>query len=340
MSVRLYKIPFVRHVADLWGQITEKLKPKKVDRKTRQVDFQELYWAESPVANQECNTALSLDGWMGDEVNSADYWYMKGEALVRDERMAEAEDCFDRAMRLDPHDPCILIYRAYCLYRLGSYEAALTYLKQMPKLKPMQPEISIVEALCLCHLQQFEEALRHFTNALRCGLETPVIWNNKGFCLARLGRCREASAAFKIALSKCSTESLEILCNAASVLLELGAGKQALNYFDRALDINAEDHILLNNMAFCLERLGRHGQALKCYEKALALEPDSLTYLNNQGLCLLRLQQWDRACECLEEVTRRDPGNGIAWCGLAAISLARGSFDEALNFYNKAFATS
>ncbi len=338
MSIRLYKIPFGKHLADLWSQVAERLKLKKLTKQERRIDFQELYWAVNLDANQELNAIMGLDDWMGGEANSPDYWYMKGEALVRAERLKEADDCFDKALKLDPRDASALIYKAYCLYRLGSYEAALTHLGLIPQLKPFRPEISIVKALCLCQLQRFEDALRHFTSALRCGLEIPITWNNKGFCLAHLGRNREASAAFKIALSKCNSDSLEILCNAASVLVELGAGNQAMDYFDQALTVNAEDHVLFNNMAFCLERLGRYSQALKCYEKALMLNPDNLTYLYNRGICLLRVQQWDRASECLEDVTRRDPGNGIAWCGLAVSSLARGNLDEALNLFNKALA--
>ena len=276
MSTRLYKSTLGGCMAGIWRQITGR-QPGKTDRREHRIDFQGLYWVTGLDANQGCDSGSSLDGWMGDDAGSADYWYMRGEALVREERLAEADDCFGRALNQDPHDACALTYRGYCLYRLGSYEAACACLAKAAKLEPRQPEIGIIKALCLCHLQQFEEALRHFTRALKCGLETPVIWNNKGFCLARLGRHREASMAFKNALSRCGADSLEILCNAASVLTELGAGKQALDYFDQALKANAEDHVLLNNMAFCLERLGRCDQALKCYEKALLLgsgQPD------------------------------------------------------------------
>jgi tetratricopeptide (TPR) repeat protein len=337
MSTDLNKISLRGYMAGFWRQVTG-CQPKQTARRNRRIDFQELYWVKGLEANQKCAPGLSLDDWTGDDADSADYWYMRGEDLVRQERLSEADDCFDIALKQDPRDACTLIYKGYCLYRLGSYEAACTYLGQAAQLEPRQPEIGIIKALCLCHLQRFEEALQHLTRALRCGLETPEIWNNKGFCLARLGRRREASAAFKNALSKCGAESLEILCNAASVLVELGAGKQALDYFDQALRVNADDHVLLNNVAFCLEKLGRCEQALKCYEKALSLDPGNPTYLYNQGLCLLRLQRWDRACERLQEAVGHDPGNGMAWCGLAAASLARGNSDEALGFYNRALA--
>jgi len=337
MSTGLRRTTLGLRLADLWRQITG-YKTRKSIRRDRRIGFQELYWAESNDADHVYDPGPILDEWMRDDTGSADYWYMRGEALVRQERLSEADDCFDRVLKQDPYDACALTYRGFCLYKMGSFEAACAYLRQATQLEPRQPEIGIILALCLCHINQYEAALRHFTRALRRGLETPVIWNNKGFCLARLGRYREASAAFKNALSKCGEESLEIICNTASVLVELGSGKQALDYFDQALKINAEDHVLLNNVAFCLERLGRCNQAIKCYEKALSLDPGNPTYLYNQGLCLVKLKRWDRARECLEEVVRLDPGNGIAWCGLAAVTQARGNDDEALDCYNRALA--
>jgi len=338
MTLRLQKIPLVDHLAALWGQVAEGLGLKKNNRRIRRIDLHRLYWIASPHAVMAGASCQTMESQLDKDVDSADYWLVKGETLIQQERLTEADHCFEQALRCDPQDAYALTYKGYCQYKLGYYEAALACCKQAALLSPRQREINIVRALCLCELHRFEEALACFTKALRYGLESPVLWNNKGFCLARLGRQREASTAFKIALSKCGDESLAILCNAASVLVEVRASNQALRYFDQALQIDEKDHVLLNNVAFCLETLGRHEQALICYEKALLIDPGNLSYLYNQGLCLLRQQRWDRAFVCLKEVVGRDPGNGIAWCGLAAAYLARGCADEALDCYNKALA--
>ncbi len=336
MVLRLKRFSLVDRLAALWGHVAQGLGLKKGGRRIGGIDLHRLYWIESPhmaMAGASCQT---MESQSEKEVDSADYWLVRGEALIQQESLAEANHCFERALGCDPQDAYALTYKGYCQYKLGHYEAALACLRQAALLSPRHREIDIIRALCLCALHKFEEALSYFTKALRYGLESPVLWNNKGFCLSRLGRQREASTAFKIALSKCGDESLAILCNAATVLVEIGASNQALRYFDRALQIDEKDHVLLNNVAFCLETLGHHEQALLCYEKALLIDPDNLSYLYNQGLCLLRQQRWDRAFECLKKVVGHDPGNGIAWCGLAAAYLARGCADEALDCYNKA----
>jgi tetratricopeptide (TPR) repeat protein len=337
MNMRAWVTSIGACAAALWKRITDgRVSTRSMgDRRT---GFQGLYWTENIQADRDDASYMAVHG-QEEDAGSADYWYMRGELLVQQERFADANDCFEQALHREPLDLYALVYKGYCLYKLGYYEMALAVLQQASLIEPRHPEIDIVRSLCLCRLHRFEDALNSLSRALRGGLESSILWNNKGFCLFWLGRYREASAAFKTALSKCGAESPEILCNAASALVELGEIRKALKIFNKVLRISEEDPVLLNNAGYCMESLGRYDQALKCYQKALALDPASIPSLYNQGLCLVRLKQWDRACECLEEVVRRDPGNSIAWCGLAAASFARGNRDEAFDFYNKSFAS-
>ncbi len=340
MKNKLNRISLGEIAGVFWNYLVGILRLKRVGT-TRNLNSRTLYWIRNHHLNAVQTSSLTLDVNVESDVDSADYWLLKGEALIQQDRFMEANHCFDQALGHDSADAFALNYKGYCLYKLGYYETALSCLRQAALLDPRHPEINIIKALCLCHLHQFEEALTYFTRALRYGChESPDLWNNKGFCLARLGRRREASIAFRIALDKCSAASLEILGNVASVMVEMGAYHQALEYFNRALELDAEDHVLLNNLGYCLEVLGHSDQALQCYEKAVLQAPDNPTYLCNQGFCMLRLQYWDRAFECLQEVVRHDPRNGIAWCGIAAAALAKGFTDEALSYYNKALTAS
>ncbi len=296
-----------------------------------------MQWA-SGYCQPEQGSTPALEGKTEKGMDYPDYWLMKGETMMQQEQLAEANYCFDQALVHGSANAYALIYKGYCLYRLGSYDAAIVSLNQAALLDPGHPEINLVNALCLCRLQRFEEALAGFTRAIRRGLSTSVIWNNKGFCLSRLGRHREASAAFRTALNKCAEEeSPEILCNAATELVELGAYESALDYFNRALHINPDDHVLMNNKALCMELLNSHDHALECYERALTFNPNDSTYLCNLGVCQLKLQRWDQAIASFRDAVSQEPGNSLAWCGLATACLASGRQEEALSCYNQGF---
>lgn len=297
---------------------------------------EQIYWVRVPeLATTEQGFYL-LEKVLAEGIESADLWRIKGEKLLQMELYAEANQCFDQALRLAPRNPYILNYKGFCLDKLGYYEIALSCFQQAINIMPKDPEILTNTGICLCHLKRYSEALSYFEKALNNGGGSPALWNNKGFCLSKLGRHLEAYAAYKVALEGGQFETVELLCNMATTLVNLGFYREAMDYFDKALRLNPDDHLVLNNVAVCLEQQGRYDLALKCYEKALANDPDNLTYLCNKGVCLSKMKRWEEALECLKEVIERDLNNYVAYGEMAAIYLAKGQPDEALFYYNKA----
>lgn len=295
-----------------------------------------IYWINIPELTFKEDSFELLEKILSQGVESAELWRIKGERLIQLEKYAEANLCFDQALRLNPRDPYLLNLKGFCLDKLGHYEIALSCFHQAMSLLPRNPEILTNTGICLCHLERYAEALNCFEKALKHGGGSPALWNNKGFCLAKLGRHMEAYAAYKIALEQGQYETVELLCNMAATLVNLGFYREAMDYFDRALRLSPEDPLLLNNVAVCLEQQGRYDIALRCYEKALANDPGNIAYLCNKGICLSKMKRWDEALECLEEVVKRDAINSVAYGEMAAIYLAKGQVDKALLYYNKA----
>lgn len=295
-----------------------------------------LYWAKSLALEASPKNTFLLDKALENGVETPELWRLKGESLMHQGQFFEANNCFDRALRLSPKDAVALDSKGYCLYKLGYYEIALSCFIQALTLRPRDPEILTNTGICLCHLGRYMEALNYFEKALQNGGCSPTLWNNKGFCLAKLGRYQEAYQAYKIALECGGDESVDLLCNVAAALVGIGAYREALYYFDRALQMDSEDPLLLNNVAVCLEEQGRYDLALKCYEKALSYVSDNLTYLYNKGVCLARMKCWEEALHCLEEVVAREPNHTAAWGELGAIYLAQGKSEKALICYNRA----
>lgn len=295
-----------------------------------------IYWTNISELTFNEDSFDLLEKMLSEGIESAELWRIKGEKLIQLEQYAEANLCFDRALRLHPRDPYLLNYKGFCLDKLGHYEIALSCFQQAVCFLPRDPEILTNTGICLCHLERYSEALNYFERALKSGGGSPALWNNKGFCLAKLGRHMEAYAAYKIALEQGQCETVELLCNMAATLVNLGFYREAMDYFDKALRLNPEDPLLLNNVAVCLEQQGRYDIALRCYEKALANDPGNIAYLCNKGICLSKMKRWDEALECLEEVVRRDATSSVAYGEIAAIYLAKGQVDKALFYYNMA----
>ena len=92
---------------------------------------------------------------------------------------------------------------------------------------------------------------------------------------------------------------------------------RALDYFERAIDAdanNASAHIWLGNM---LESIGLLEEALAAYEQCVTLEPLYLPCVNNRPYVLVALGRFDEAMA----MYRRDLGRGLSLYGLHLIPL-------------------
>lgn len=265
-----------------------------------------------------------------------DMWSHKGEKSITSGDFLEANRCYEKALKEQPRDPVALNNRGYCLERLGHREMAYNCFRKALKTSPNDPGILTNTGICLCYLGHYREALRHFDRALQTGSSPVQLWNNRGYCLAGLHRYQEATIAYKKALAQNAVDSPDLLGNLASTLVKLGDYQNALLYFDRALRLNPDDHLLLNNVGVCLDKEGRFDLALKCYGKALLNQSDNSVYLYNKGVCLTHMNRRSEAMQCFNQVVEHDPGHAVAWGGLASLYLGEGDTETALLCYNNA----
>jgi tetratricopeptide (TPR) repeat protein len=66
----------------------------------------------------------------------------------------------------------------------------------------------------------------------------------------------------------------------------LGRYDEALEDFNRAIEIDPEDCEALCNKGEALRQLGRHAQALECFEAAIRLDPGHQRARNGRLLAL------------------------------------------------------
>lgn len=79
------------------------------------------------------NQALAMDS------NRAAYWFNLGFLHQEEDEQAEALDCFERAIRLDPKLDRAFYGKALSLIKLGRIDQAIEPLKRNTELQPMSP---------------------------------------------------------------------------------------------------------------------------------------------------------------------------------------------------------
>ena len=92
-----------------------------------------------------------------------------------------------------------------------------------------------------------------------------------------------------------------------SLAFGLGRREEALECYDKAIEIDPKDAATLFNKGLVLGRLDRHEEAVECYDKALEIDPKDVATLYWKGRALGRLGRHKEAVECYDKAVEIDP---------------------------------
>ena len=116
------------------------------------------------------------------------------------------------------------------------------------------------------------------------------------------------------------------LVSQAYELLELGDSAGALDHFQQALTVNAENLSALLGQAMILADLGRHAEAYATYDNIVANYPSHAFAWNGRGLAAFNMEDFDTAISSFKQATTEQPINGFFYESLAWAQMCRGEF--------------
>ena len=91
-----------------------------------------------------------------------------------------------------------------------------------------------------------------------------------------------------------------LLCDQGPILLRQSQAAEAFATFERALQLNQQNHAAWLWRAMALTDLGRFEEALSSYDRALEIDPASASVRNSKGALLMELGRIEPALECFE----------------------------------------
>lgn len=120
----------------------------------------------------------------------------------------------------------------------------------------------------------------------------------------------------------------------ANALDHQGQHAEALDYFDKALELLPQQAHVWNNKGVCLMCLGRPADAELCYRQSIELDPAVSGFTINLGLSLLAQNIVADAITAFESVLEKKPDNVEAGWSLANALLLTGQFEQGWQYYN------
>jgi len=126
-------------------------------------------------------------------------------------------------------------------------------------------------------------------------------------------------------------DEVHAACDKAAELMMSRDPKKALKLFEKVLKVDPRNFGAWHDMGLALADLGRDKEALNSFDRCIELNPNFARAWLSKGNFLHRVEgKEDEAVKCYEEAIKRDPGIPQARYNLGVISAAKENYDEAL----------
>jgi tetratricopeptide (TPR) repeat protein len=115
-----------------------------------------------------------------------------------------------------------------------------------------------------------------------------------------------------------------------------GKFNEALNYYNKALNIDPNSIYVLINKGNALGCLGRRNEALDCYNAALELDTENIDALINKALTLHSSLKNDEVLATCDQILQKQPYNAQALHMKGVVLQTVGKFSEAKTYLENA----
>lgn len=117
-----------------------------------------------------------------------------------------------------------------------------------------------------------------------------------------------------------------------------GEYTQAIDCFQKLLQINPRDGYAYNNIGCAYLSLKKYQHAVESFRKAVEFEPMDSKSWSNMGLAHRELSEYKEAFECYRKAVELNPQDSIALFGLGRICLVLGEPKGSIDFFQRSIS--
>jgi tetratricopeptide (TPR) repeat protein len=245
-------------------------------------------------------------------VPAADSLFKTGVDHYQAGQFNEAEDCYRRALGIQPGHPGILCNLGAVLHKQSKLDEAIAVYRDAIRINPRYalPHANLGSALK--DQGKLEEAISSFRAAVRFSPDYQDAHFHLGLALHAQRKFADAASAFQQAV-KIKPDYAEAYCHFGIALYEQGKFDEAIAAQRAALRIEPDFASAYYNLGLALYQRGRLDDAVSAYEDAIAAKPDYTDAHNGLGIALMDLGRLSEARGSLEEAVRLAPQNAKYW---------------------------
>ena len=215
---------------------------------------------------------------------------------------------FNQVINAKPYLAEPYFYRAVAKLSLEDYRGAEQDCSQALDRNPFVVNAYQVRGLSRVYQNKYEEAMADFREGLRRDPTNTAMRHNLILCLMRLDRNEEAVMAADT-LIESSPKYAPAMAMRSDLLWEQGDSLGALEWVNKAVDVNRYDPSMLHRRGVMLARMERYEEAESDLDRAIYLDPgDAGSYITRAMVRYCR-DNLNGALSDYDMCIRIDPGN-------------------------------
>lgn len=235
----------------------------------------------------------------------------------------------EQALEIDPTHAVIHNSRGLVLHRMERHDEAIASYQAALKLEPLSAQAHNNLGNVLKDVERYAEAITHYQTAIEVDPRHLAAWFNMGNACWSLGRLAEAGQCFEKSLELMPRLFEAMRCRAI-VAIEMGQPATAeplLRELAEARGEDAEIHTLLGG---CLLGLGSTEEAIDSFDRAIELDENQLQPWFGLGCARTELGEFAAAIGDFSRGLAVDPQHAESHHNLARCLFELGRLDEAL----------
>jgi len=201
--------------------------------------------------------------------DSAKGLFSRGLVYLYSDDTNQAMDYFVKALKADPGNPEIMLYRAHALRDLNHLpEAEQTY-REILKERPNYWFANNDLGLMLFRQAKYQQAADAFDAAAMSAPDVALPMANLGNMYIAMGKRNEAKEAAEESIRRSNNYTARLVLG--DIAFEDGDYKGALNNYNQAAQLRPKNHLIWRNIGDCYTMLGQPAQVRENYTKAANL---------------------------------------------------------------------
>lgn len=179
------------------------------------------------------------------------------------------------------------------LFTSGFVKEAELIAKQLLVVDPENQAGLQLYGIILSRSRQYKDAVELFEKAISLNNKNSENYNNLALCYMHLNDFTKAISNIENAIS--IKKSIDYIANYAMIKRASGDNLKAIDIYQSALQIDENNHKILQCLGSCYGQEKRYDEAIVCFKKALDINPEFLDAHVDLAYAYHLTGQWDKA---------------------------------------------